>query len=238
MEIDRKGLFSYGSLLDAETLRRALNDQKRRIFTTNHPNELGPLLTSKPGRLVILRGVRLEQVCAFIISSEMIADHLGAWSESVNRHVRQVTGRTREPPAEPELYLMLRRERLRPRFIQGGVIFGLNETDFRRLDCFELAMENVGRTPFERRVYERIRATQLKVVGTLKPLPFNNVWFYAAAREMGKIHTVETRARVRELFFGAKKRRGGHQPKAACWPKRGLRPRHREKCQHKKKSER
>lgn len=143
--IDNVGtLFSYGYLLDIPNLQGLLEDiqkltEKPRTVTIREASDLSEaerLVRSEPESVIILRGTRLENVRVSVVSEEELHEQYEKRGKDIRSLVEK--GMQQAPPRE-HAYLYSRRPvgEEKGRYLNGGLIIGLNEEELKHLDDYE-----------------------------------------------------------------------------------------------------
>lgn len=202
-ELDNDGVvFSYGSLLDHEMLRRLLKGRGPfRIMETGDAAEAVDLVRGGPGDIVILRNVRLENVRVSIVTETILRrrykDSGGDLQELIDAGVT-----TREVPQAAYLYARPAAPFEKGRSLNGGLICNLTEEELSVLDMYE----------FEP-VLRRTRAPELTIRG--RSYVPEHITFYAGSGSSGDLTVEEKAERSRLLNLN---RKPGRQSPQAKWP--------------------
>jgi len=196
-------IFSYGSLLDQERLRALLTHRGEfLIVETSSVPEAMRLIAENPDGIVILRGVRLDNVRVSVVTEAILRrwyrDRGGDLQSLIEAGVTTV-----ETPEAAYLYARPAFPAERGRSLNGGLICNLTAEEVGVLDKYE----------FEG-VLERTRAPALAVGGT-EYVP-NQITFYAGTMSPEEITPEEKAERVRLLNLG---RKPGHKGPHAKWPR-------------------
>ena len=195
-------IFSYGSLLDQESLRILLKHRDEfRIVETSNVNAVAGLVAENSDGIVILRGVRLNNLRVSVVTEAILRrwykDRGGDLQTLVDAGVTTV-----ETPEAAYLYARPARSGERGRSLNGGLICNLTAEEVAVLDKYE----------FEG-VLKRTRAPELVIQGqTYIPL---HVSFYAGTESSAGITDQEKAERSRLLNLD---RRPGHKGPHAKWP--------------------
>jgi hypothetical protein len=199
-ELDNENvLFSYGSLLNHETLRKLFKARGEfQIFETNGVAEAANLAENNPQDIIILKNVRLENVRVTIITETM----LRRWYKNSGGELQtlidaQVT--TPEIPQALFLYARAAAPHEKGKTLNGGLICNLNGDETRLLDKYEFAP-----------VLTRERTPKLKISGQIY-LP-RHITFYAGNVSPDDI-TAEEKAE-RSKFLNLNRKRGRQSPQA------------------------
>lgn len=202
VELDNETvLFSYGSLLEHETLGELLKSRGEfKILETSDAAEAARLVNENPKDIVILRNVRLENVRASIVTETILRrwykNRGGDFEELVEA---QVT--TREAPPPVFLYARPAGFFEKGKTLNGGLICNLTGAELARLDKYEWSP-----------VLERTRAPELRI-GNRVFAP-QHITFYAGTESFDDIKPEEKAERARLLNLN---RKPGEQSPQARW---------------------
>lgn len=192
-------IFSYGSLLEHETLRKLLKTRGEfKIFETNDASEAARLVKANPKDIVILKNVRLENVRVSIVTETI----LRRWYKNRGGELQELIDAgvtTREIPQALFLYARPAKTGEKGRTLNGGLIYNLSSDEVLMLDKYE----------FEP-VLIRARTPEIKI-GERTFVP-KYVAFYAGTESPGDITSEEKAERARLLNLNRKP--GAHSPQA------------------------
>lgn len=202
-EIDNeRTIFSYGSLLDHDVLRRLLNSRGEfEIFETREIPKAESLLAANSSAIVILRDVRLENIRVSIVTETILRrwfhDHGGDLQKLVDAGVT-----TSKIPECLFLYARPAAVGERGRYVNGGLICNMTVNEVTRLDQYE----------FEP-VLVRTRTPQLTINGN-RYIP-KNINFYAGTKSVASLTAAE---RSERSNFLNRKPKPGLRSIHAKWP--------------------
>jgi hypothetical protein len=194
-------IFSYGSLLEHETLRKLLKKRGEfKIFETNDASEAARLVKANPKDIIILKNVRLENVRVSIVTETI----LRRWYKNRDGELQELIDAgvtTREIPQALFLYARPAKTGEKGRTLNGGLIYNLSSDEVFMLDKYE----------FEP-VLIRARAPEIKI-GERTFVP-KHIAFYAGTESPGDITSEEKAERARLLNLN---RKPGAQSPQARW---------------------
>jgi hypothetical protein len=196
-------LFSYGSLLEHETLRKLLKNRGEfQILETVDAAEAARLARDNPADIIILRGVRLENVRVSVVTETM----LRRWYQNRGGDVEEIIAAgvtTRE--ISPALFLCARPAKPveKGKSLNGGLICNLSQAELRRLDKYEW-----------KPVLQRTRAPEL-IIQDRVFVP-ERITFYAVTTATGEITAEEKAERAGLLNLN---RQPGRLSPQARWQK-------------------
>ena len=195
-------IFSYGSLLDHETLRVLLSHRPEfEVFETGNLNEAANLARENPEDIVILRDVRLENVRVSIVTEAI----LRRWYEDRGGDLRNLIDAGITTEETPECAYLNARPAgpgEKGKSLDGGLICNLTAEAVAVLDKYE----------FEG-VLKRTRTPELVIQGR-KYIP-RHVAFYAGTESISGITAEERAERSRLLDLN---RKPGQKGPHAKWP--------------------
>lgn len=177
--IDNKGtIFAYGYLLERENLKRLFEESRPgkegNIYEAGSIEEAQQLVEKNPEDVVILRNVKMEGVRAQIITSDQFVD---AYKKKFGKNFPESDS---NGEAQEYLYVRQAEDDKMPRYINGGLVIGLNNADLRVFDIDE------GIIPEDKDgVYWRKKVPELKIEN--RQYQIKNITFYSGNAE-GDIH--------------------------------------------------
>jgi hypothetical protein len=194
-------IFSYGSLLNHEKLRKLLiNRGEFKILEISNVAEAASLVKGNPKDIVILKNVRLENVRVSIVTETM----LRRWYKNRGGNLQELIDAgitTREIPQAVFLYGRPAKAAEKGRILNGGLICNLSKDEVLRLDKYEWEP-----------VLKRERAPKLKIrEHTFVP---EHIVFYAGTESTNDLTSEEKADRARLLNLN---RKPGHQSPQAKW---------------------
>jgi len=184
-------IFSYGSLLEHDTLRALLKTRGEfKILETGAAAEAARLARDNPQAIVILRGVRLENVRVSIVTETI----LRRWYQNRGGNIEEIIDAkvtTRE--ISPALFLYARPAEPfeKGKSLNGGLICNLSEAEVSRLDKYEWQP-----------VLERTRAPEL-IIQARAFVP-RQITFYAGTESTADITPEEKAERAGLLNLNRK----------------------------------
>jgi hypothetical protein len=196
-------IFSYGSLLEHETLRGLLKNRGEfKVLETSSIVEAAVLAKANPADIVILRNVRLENVRVSIVTETM----LRRWYQIRGGNLQELIDSqitTREIPQAVFLYARPAKLNEKGRTLNGGLICNFSKAELSMLDKYE----------FEP-VLKRMRAPELKI-GERTYAP-KYITFYAGTESLEDMTPEEKAERARILNLN---RKPGYLSPQAKWQK-------------------
>lgn len=196
-------IFSYGSLLEHERLRALLRHRGEfSIVETSSVPEAAHLIAENPDGIVILRGVRLDNVRVSVVTEAI----LRRWYRNMGGELQSLIEAgvtTVETPEAAYLYARPAFPAEWGRSLNGGLICNLTVEEVAILDKYE----------FEG-VLKRTRTPALAIGGT-EYVP-EHIAFYAGTMSPKEITDDEKAERSRLLNLG---RKPGHKGLHAKWPR-------------------
>jgi hypothetical protein len=200
-EIDHETtIFSYGSLLDHDTLREILKARGEfKILETVDLTEAARLVRNNPKDIVILKNVRLENVRVSIVTERM----LRRWYRDGGGDPQMLASAGALPEAV-FLYARPARAGEKGRSLNGGLICNFRDAEILTLDRYEWEP-----------VLKRARTPELQI-GDRRFVP-QHITFYAGTVSTAGITPEEKAERSRLLNLN---RTPGQKSPHAKWPEK------------------
>jgi hypothetical protein len=203
-ELDNETVvFSYGSLLEHEKLQELFKIRGEfKVLETDNMAEAVKLVKSNPSDIVILLGVRLENVRVSIVTETI----LRRWYKNRGGDIEAlIDSGVTTPEIPPCLFLYARPAKPSEagKTLNGGLICNLSRAELSRLDKYEWEP-----------VLKRVRTPELKI-GEHTFIP-EFITFYAGTESIDDITTEEKAERARLLYLN---RKAGHLSPQAKWRK-------------------